>query len=490
MKSIFALLCLALLATTVYAADESSDVVVLKEDNFDENIKANPITLVEFFAPWCGHCKALAPNYAKAATALKGTAVLASVDCTDQRDLCSRFGVQGFPTLKVFRNTADISSPAEYMGGRTDKDIIKYMQKQTEPAYVEVKSEDELTAFLGKDGVRILGLFSSLDADEAKAFLGAAEELRNDYAFAVSTSSDMATKYGATAPALVLFKNEGGEDVTVVTSEAAQVASQSAQKEWINAEAFELVGEIGPENFQKYLDRGLPLVWSFVDYKAESKEATDKVLAALSEAAKAVKGKLSVVKLDGHRWGEHAKHFGLSGSLPGIVVEDRDNNKNYVFPESNTVSAQALKEHFEGFLAGTIQPTLKSQPEPTENDGPVTVVVGTTFESIVMDDTKDVLVEFYAPWCGHCKSLAPKYDKLGEEFKDDSNVVIAKVDATENDTPARIEGFPTLIFYPAGAKSNPVNYEGDRTVEAMAEFVRTNRKSTPATAADKPRDEL
>lgn len=41
------------------------------------------------------------------------------------------------------------------------------------------------------------------------------------------------------------------------------------------------------------------------------------------------KGRLSVVKLDGHRWGEHAKHFGLSGSLPGIVVEDRENNKNF-----------------------------------------------------------------------------------------------------------------------------------------------------------------
>lgn len=64
-------------------------------------MKDSTITLVEFFAPWCGHCKSLAPNFAKAATALKGTAKLASVDCTVEKDLCSRFGVQGFPTLKV-----------------------------------------------------------------------------------------------------------------------------------------------------------------------------------------------------------------------------------------------------------------------------------------------------------------------------------------------------------------------------------------------------
>lgn len=139
-------------------------------------------------------------------------------------------------------------------------------------------------------------------------------------------------------------------------------------------------------------------MWTFVDYKPESVEATKAILTAVGEAAKEYKGRLSVVKLDGHRWGEHAKHFGLSGSLPGIVVEDRENNKNYVFPEESTVTAQALKDHFAGFVAGTLKATTKSQAEPEDNNGPVTVLVGTSFERIVFDDEKDVLVEFYAPW--------------------------------------------------------------------------------------------
>jgi protein disulfide-isomerase A1 len=60
-------------------------------------------------------------------------------------------------------------------------------------------------------------------------------------------------------------------------------------------------------------------------------------------------------------------------------------------------------------------------------------VVGTTFEAIVMDSSKDVLVKYYAPWCGHCKSLAPVWEELGQHYADNSDLVIAKFDATANE---------------------------------------------------------
>ena len=66
------------------------------------------------------------------------------------------------------------------------------------------------------------------------------------------------------------------------------------------------------------------------------------------------------------------------------------------------------------FIAGEVEPHIKSEVPPEDNDGPVTIVTGKTFNDIVMNEDKDVLTMFYAPWCGHCKKLEPTWDELGE----------------------------------------------------------------------------
>jgi len=166
-----------------------------------------------------------------------------------------------------------------------------------------------------------------------------------------------------------------------------------------------------------------------------------------------------------------------------------------VFKQEEAVTKDSFHKFVDGVLKGTVSATIKSEPVPEDNSGPVKTVVGSTFDQIVLDATKDVLVEFYAPWCGHCKSLAPKFDELGKMFEADATAVIAKIDATANDSPADVQGFPTLILYPAGDKSNPINYEGERTVKAMAKWFNANGKAngrpikTEGDAEDEPEAE-
>merc|ERR1712087_857402 len=120
----------------------------------------------------------------------------------------------------------------------------------------------------------------------------------------------------------------------------------------------------------------------------------------------------------------------------------------------------------------TLEAHLKSQAVPETNDEPVYVLVGSEFEKVVGGD-KDVFVEYYAPGCGHCKRLAPEYEKVGEAFSDVESVIVAKADATENDFPEDIKGFPTLLFYPKG-QTTAVKYSGDRKQEAIIEFIKEN----------------
>eukprot|EP01006_Ploeotia_vitrea_P034095 TRINITY_DN65703_c3_g4_i1.p1 TRINITY_DN65703_c3_g4~~TRINITY_DN65703_c3_g4_i1.p1 ORF type:complete len:497 (-),score=340.27 TRINITY_DN65703_c3_g4_i1:196-1686(-) len=474
-----ALLAVSASLTMVSAAEDESKVVVLDTSNFDDFVKDTDLALIEFYAPWCGHCKALAPEYDEAAEKIDGknAGKLAKVDCTTQREICDRFEVRGFPTVKLFRNDEGWT-PVDYDGARKADAIAKYMIKQNAPAVTVLASEDEIAGFAADERVKIVGFFAS-EADGAD-FVKVAKLLRNDYEFASITGEGQTN--GVKLYRNFAKDNEAEEDVVAFEGELSGEQFGEELTKFIKAWSFPLVGEIGPENYSQYLDRGFPFVWVFID--KDNEEQTKMIADAVEPVAKDYRTELSFVKLDGVKWSEHAKSFGLSGNTPGIVIESRATRKNYIFDEETEVSKEALKNFAAGFLDGSLTPNLKSEPIPESNDGPVTVLVGKNFEEIVFDDEKDVLVEFYAPWCGHCKSLAPKYEKLGEEFKDNANVVIAKVDATANDTPEEIRGFPTLIFYPAGDKKNTVPYEGARTVEAMAKFVRENGKAAAAAPAD------
>lgn len=113
---------------------------------------------------------------------------------------------------------------------------------------------------------------------------------------------------------------------------------------------------------------------------------------------------------------------------------------------------------------------MKSQPVPKRQDGPVRVIVAKSFEKEVMLTKKDVLIEFYAPWCGHCKSLEPIYKKLAKQLlKTNPGVVVAKMDATANDVHPlfKVEGFPTIYFLKANEKDNPISFSGDRSLKKL-----------------------
>lgn len=120
---------------------------------------------------------------------------------------------------------------------------------------------------------------------------------------------------------------------------------------------------------------------------------------------------------------------------------------------------------------------MKSEDIPADNSAPVKIVVGKNFNDLVLNPDHDVLVKFYAPWCGHCKKLAPIWDEVATELKDVPGLVISKFDATTNEVDGvEIRGYPTLKFYPKsdGGKKVPVDFDGDRDAESIKAWLKDN----------------
>lgn len=90
-----------------------------------------------------------------------------------------------------------------------------------------------------------------------------------------------------------------------------------------------------------------------------------------------------------------------------------------------------------------------------------------------------MLVEFYAPWCGHCKALTPEFATAAKALQDEPTLVLAKMDATAHEPPAGfdVQGYPTLLFVPAAEGASPIPYDGERQAGPIAAWVRANAKS-------------
>ena len=92
------------------------------------------------------------------------------------------------------------------------------------------------------------------------------------------------------------------------------------------------------------------------------------------------------------------------GTWPALAIQETVKNQKFPYDQKKTINEKEIEKFVSDFIAGKIEPSIKSEPIPEKQEGPVTVIVAHNFEDVVINNDKDVLVEFYAPWCGHCKA--------------------------------------------------------------------------------------
>jgi len=290
-----------------------------------------------------------------------------------------------------------------------------------------------------------------------------------DMEFAMTTSPEVFQKYQVKTNTVVLFKkfDEGRADHPFEEGKLVKEELTS----FIQTNSMELVIPFSEQNAEKIF--GSKVQTHSLLFINSTEETQAALLEPYRTVAKEFKGKVLFIVIDVTMGLSHVlRYFGLTeGDAPTARIIDTQTVKKYAMEEP-VITEDTIRHFCQQVLDGSMKPHLLSESIPEDWDkAPVKVLVGKNFDQVALDPTKNVFVEFYAPWCGHCKELAPIWDQLGEKYADHDDIIIAKMDSTANEVESVVvSGFPSLKYFPAGGKEM-VDYTGNRDLDTMSKFL-------------------
>ncbi|KAG1778267.1 thioredoxin-like domain-containing protein, partial [Suillus placidus] len=274
---------------------------------------------------------------------------LAKVDCVDQADLCQTHGVQGYLTLKVFRD----GESTDYSGPRKADAIIRYMLKyalpfvthqslltssQTILLAISDVTAFNLTEFQNANKLVVLACISSTTKAPTPEFSATADKLRDEFLFGITSDAAAIAAAGITPPAIVVYCSFD-EHITEYPypSSAATIPELEA---WIQQLAIPILGEVNRETYAMYATSPKPLAYLFLDPTDQKSEET---IAVLKPVAAKYCSEINFVWIDATKFGEHAKALNLAEpKWPSFVIQKLEDQLKYPYDQNKPVEAEAI----------------------------------------------------------------------------------------------------------------------------------------------------
>lgn len=504
--------------------------VALTDRTYGDFMAAHPLVFVLFYAPWCYWSRASLPEFDAAAKLLSHhdpPVIAARVDCTDNEDVCNQEYIREYPTIRMYvEGVAHV-----YEGRRFRTHMVHWVDLKVDrdKKLVSAGHLDELVSHCSNDGSSGGGhvvVVAAFPTDYNRGtFQAVARVFGEEVLFGDTTdptlierlktvhilpklsskereSSEMAKNM--TPPFVVVFSPHKGESTVHIYQ--GQVGEPNELRSFVRQWLFPTVSLFDEDSIGNHFFKDpRPKLVLLLNSKensglikdAESVEPKDPWLVAFRAVAEKHRGAVAAT-VAGNSKGFERQLLNLLGMeeepLPQLrIMFVNHNSDGRHHPAHKFRPASALPSPSEGrdkleaamdrfvssVLSRELSPYFRSEtpPEIPEPRGRVRTIVASTFASEIASEP-NVLVEFYAPWCGFCRKMEPAYKELAKRLAGVSGIVIARIDATRNEVDGvQIAGYPTVYLYRRDVKE-PMLYTGDRSTRDLLNWLSLRVKGT------------
>ncbi|KAH7821760.1 Protein disulfide-isomerase [Monocercomonoides exilis] len=393
---------------------------------------------------------------------------IGEVDCVENTKICQKANLENLPELRIYLKKI----PSVYEGNKTEEGILDWVDEKFLRRVRIFNNREEVDEAISFFEHIIIGYFPSRNCSDFKSFITAGDSpVFGDLWAAVVNSTINKTR-------IEIF-HKIYETVDVYDKNEIEKEKLAS---WVEEAKQPLFEQLGWGNTKKYGSPDVPVGYYFCKMNYMEPDWLNRQVA---KVAHHFKGKMLFVIVDHTENPKLTETMGIAvENMPGFAIEDwypspfgkarahwahAPNDEN----PRPSIEADEIIEFCQKYLDGKLQMNLRSEPIPTVQESNVTKVVGDTFKSIVLDETKDVFIRFHANWCDKCKKMAFDYEHLANETASNPNFVVADFDATANDYPPEyiIGSFPSLFLFPAKNKSNPIKCETFNYPERIKKFL-------------------
>jgi len=430
--------------------------------SLDKTISESEYVLVNFYTYWSIPSQTFGPIYEEIAKELNGIVPdlkVVNVDVTQDIDVAEKFNIVGFPTIKLFIKGAKV--PIHYTGNKVTSEVVEWAKvKTSDNISREIHSQDQLDDIVGNTPSVVVFLGPS----ESKSYNDFIEAMRH-YNHIVSVHTDneeIRKRYNVEKEGLLVFKENGREIL-----ESKNELNFEGIRRFMNGQIYPTVTPFDNEVRHRIFEDAQDVV-ILVASQNTTAPSVEEIFREVAEELKEKIG-FSVAKLGTNL---EVKMFDvIKMSIPQIfevsndelpmigIIKVQDRMKKY-FMEGG-ITKENIKNFIEKYLENKVKAYIQSGPIPPEKyDGDVRVLVGKTFNGVVYDDEKDVLVSFCSEKKNNCQ-VRDVAKIVARRLKDKENLVVAKMDAFANNVEV-MENFdsPALVLFPKGAKDKFIKYKG------------------------------